>query len=206
VASHPTTYGATAPTERTVLHATAPLRITFLATAPTITMADEAAAAAAAAAPVTLWFSLKVMTGGILLDLVQEMVACWPVERVIAHLQLWQSWWRVWRRLVKWIQIINTIYYHYCEVTVLFIYYYYLADISIYWLCGGVTNINAKYNSSQACTWGSPDWHKGKTKVGPLSELGKFPYQYGSVRAAARFGPRHTAAHLTYCDSTCNLK
>jgi hypothetical protein len=38
-----------------VLHATAPLRITFLATAPTITMADEAAAAAAAAAaPVTL--------------------------------------------------------------------------------------------------------------------------------------------------------
>jgi hypothetical protein len=94
-----------------------------------------------------------VMTGGILLDLVQEMVACWPVERVIVHLQLWRSWWRVWRRLVKWIQIKNTIYYYYCEVTVLFIYYHYLADISIYWPCGGVTNINTKYNSSQAWGW-----------------------------------------------------
>jgi hypothetical protein len=70
----------------------APLCITFFPTAPTITMADEATAAAPAApaapAPVTLCFSLKVMTGGILLDLVQEMVACWPVERVIVHLQL----------------------------------------------------------------------------------------------------------------------
>jgi hypothetical protein len=71
VASHPTTYGATAPTERTLLHATVPLRITFLATAPTITMADEAAAA-----PVTLCVSLKVMTGGILLDLACSRNGC----------------------------------------------------------------------------------------------------------------------------------
>jgi hypothetical protein len=53
------------------------------------------------------------------------------------------DWWNGYRLLILSI-------YYYCEVTVLFIYYYYLAGISIYWLCGGATNINTKYNSSQA--------------------------------------------------------
>jgi hypothetical protein len=62
-----------------LLRTTAPIRITFLPTAQTITMADEAAAC----------FSLKMMTGGILTLFKQEMVTgLWLEDRVIAHLQL----------------------------------------------------------------------------------------------------------------------